>query len=313
MTLSNGKAGEADLWQVPARDLANTWVGPPTGFVGIVDLVAELHLADTSVVHRQPIRIEWVATSPTAAEQAPTVMPSDSEVPLPRSLQHNEIAKDIENPTATIKRHRGTTHQKRVANKDIVPIPSKIQVKAPFGRPARHAPAYAGQQHEMEQPSRPMQTADAKDTAQVSGEPQGILGLLLPRRRSMPISGNTESTDQDDMSVAAVPGDKATREASKESAPEHRGQNQCDYRGCASTYRSFRASDCTYKPQGGRRRLCDKGTRAIELVKRDSQVSAMTPSQQCNREVCGRFYKSFDPSDCTYQPYHGGTRRICDR
>nr|WP_237684297.1 PBP1A family penicillin-binding protein [Pseudaminobacter soli] len=32
----------------------------------------------------------------------------------------------------------------------------------------------------------------------------------------------------------------------------------------------------------------------------------------CNYEVCSRFYRSFRPSDCTYQPYRG-PRRICER
>jgi len=36
--------------------------------------------------------------------------------------------------------------------------------------------------------------------------------------------------------------------------------NRCDIQACASTYRSFRAADCTYQPfDGGERRLCAKG------------------------------------------------------
>lgn len=33
----------------------------------------------------------------------------------------------------------------------------------------------------------------------------------------------------------------------------------------------------------------------------------------CNIPVCTRFYSSFRPSDCTYQPYSGGPRRLCER
>ncbi|HZR85868.1 MAG TPA: PBP1A family penicillin-binding protein [Bradyrhizobium sp.] len=36
-------------------------------------------------------------------------------------------------------------------------------------------------------------------------------------------------------------------------------------------------------------------------------------SGQCNVPVCERFYHSFRASDCTYQPYWGGPRRLCDR
>jgi hypothetical protein len=57
MTLSTGNTLGANVWQVPATDLANTWVGPPTDFVGMVDLIAELKLADATVIHRQPIQI----------------------------------------------------------------------------------------------------------------------------------------------------------------------------------------------------------------------------------------------------------------
>jgi hypothetical protein len=40
-----------------------------------------------------------------------------------------------------------------------------------------------------------------------------------------------------------------------------RGEKQalgarCNYEACARAYRSFRASDCTYQPYSGRRKLC---------------------------------------------------------
>jgi hypothetical protein len=58
MTLSTGIALGANVWQVPATDLANTWVGPPMDFVGVVDLIAELQLADATVINHQPIQME---------------------------------------------------------------------------------------------------------------------------------------------------------------------------------------------------------------------------------------------------------------
>ena len=33
----------------------------------------------------------------------------------------------------------------------------------------------------------------------------------------------------------------------------------------------------------------------------------------CNISVCARFYSSFNASTCTYQPYDGGPRRLCER
>jgi BA14K-like protein len=175
MTLSTGTALGANVWQVPATDLANTWVGPPMGLVGSVDLIAELQLADATVTHRQPIQIEWVAKSPAAQ------VSTTEAVPAPQQLGQDEIA--MENQIARAELHGERTHQKSVASTVTVPMPRKKPVKA----------------------------------------------------------------------------------------------------------------------------------RPTEVPKRAAQVSTQTRAQQCNLDVCARFYRSFDPSDCTYQPYDGGARRTCDR
>jgi hypothetical protein len=59
---------------------------------------------------------------------------------------------------------------------------------------------------------------------------------------------------QTDGSDAAAP----TRAPIAPAAGE-RAQPKCDVNACAEAYRSFRASDCTYQPSGGPRRLCSKG------------------------------------------------------
>jgi 1A family penicillin-binding protein len=43
-----------------------------------------------------------------------------------------------------------------------------------------------------------------------------------------------------------------------------------------------------------------------------AQAGAMQ-SARCNVPACEQFYRSFRLSDCTYQPYSGGPRRICER
>src|SRR5262249_4936329 len=44
------------------------------------------------------------------------------------------------------------------------------------------------------------------------------------------------------------------------------------------------------------------------------QVNMALPDMtECNARVCERFYHSFRTSDFTYQPYWGGSRRVCDR
>jgi BA14K-like protein len=236
MTLSTGTALAANVWQVRATDLAKTWVGPPTGFVGMVDLIAELHLADATVLDRQPIKIEWVATSPVVAAQVPALRPIPEAVPAPQQLEHAETAMEgSKDPTARTEQHGGNTHQKRVASKATASTPSKKPVKASARQRAPDVPADADQQHDVRQPSEHTQTRGDQDSGRVFVDAQGIVEFILPRRRS------------------------------------------------------------------------------TEVPERASQVSTETRAQHCNFAVCARFYRSFDPSNCTYQPYYGGARRTCDR
>jgi membrane peptidoglycan carboxypeptidase len=87
----------------------------------------------------------------------------------------------------------------------------------------------------------------------------------------------------------------------------------CDVQACASTYHSFRASDCTYQPySGGRRRLCPMA-RANADARPDEGTTGAGAHPQCNVAACARSYSSFNASDCTYQPYGGGQRRLCER
>jgi len=44
----------------------------------------------------------------------------------------------------------------------------------------------------------------------------------------------------------------------------------------------------------------------------DALVEGQAAPQSCNITACSRSYRSFRPSDCTYQPYYGG-RRLCEK
>jgi hypothetical protein len=97
MTLSTGSAVGAEAWQVPAAVLGNTWIIPPKDFVGVVDLLAELHLADTNVAHSRPIRLEWAAARPPVAAATPAGETRQPAAALPRQpvqpqLDPEEIA-----------------------------------------------------------------------------------------------------------------------------------------------------------------------------------------------------------------------------
>ena len=69
MELSNGDPIGAAAWRLTATDLDDIWIGPPDGFVGSIDLVAELRLPDDEVVDRQTVRLEWLpSVSPAFAQ-----------------------------------------------------------------------------------------------------------------------------------------------------------------------------------------------------------------------------------------------------
>ena len=140
-----------------------------------------------------------------------------------------------------------------------------------------------------------------------------VIGLsqLPPTRpsQSQPTSAtavtpNSATTDNADALVAQTP-----------------SQPKCDVSACTSAYRSFRKSDCTYQPSGGPRRLCTNGVVPGEpsgapdaAATSNSHANANRPSNaRCNVNACAAAYGSFNPSDCTYQPYQplGGPRRLC--
>jgi hypothetical protein len=125
MTLSTGNSLGANVWQVPATDLGNTWVGPPMGFVGMVDLIAELQLADATVIHRQPIHIEWGSTNPAVAAQVPALAPVPEAVPAPQQLEQAETAMEgSEKPTARAEQHGGTAVAAQVPA--LAPVPEAV-------------------------------------------------------------------------------------------------------------------------------------------------------------------------------------------
>jgi len=113
---------------------------------------------------------------------------------------------------------------------------------------------------------------------------------------------------------------QATQTQATQTSSNEPQSAQCDYRACASR-RSFRPSDCTYQPYDGPRRLCESRRQTVSSGPVSQPASPAEAPQapttqgraQCNMDVCSRFYSSFNSSDCTYQPYGGGSRQVCDR
>lgn len=131
----------------------------------------------------------------------------------------------------------------------------------------------------------------------------------------------TPLVGQENATVAAAPSN--TPQASDADRPVQMSADQssggaCDVQACESTYRSFRSFDCTYQPYwGGHRRACELGAQRSTPAEGTSETTGAggvrSAQAQCNIAACSRFYSSFNPADCTYQPFHGGGRQLCER
>jgi hypothetical protein len=99
-TISTGIALEADNWLLSVSELRDAVIRPPPGFVGAIDLAAELRLADETVADRLSLRLTWLETPKTTSVVAPPVdagtpqrETSDARPPNPplRRLDREEI------------------------------------------------------------------------------------------------------------------------------------------------------------------------------------------------------------------------------
>jgi hypothetical protein len=88
MELSTGKQVDSQTWEVPAAELSHAWIAPPDGFVGAINLIAELRLPDGTTADRQVLQFEWLLPM----SQAPAIRPvQDAAVPiLPRQTVQAE-------------------------------------------------------------------------------------------------------------------------------------------------------------------------------------------------------------------------------
>jgi penicillin-binding protein 1A len=120
-----------------------------------------------------------------------------------------------------------------------------------------------------------------------------------------------------DTGSASAQPDSGKESASQTTANQTSSDGACDYQACARTYSSFRSADCTYQPYGesGRRR-CTKNApqrTASEPLAPNLEPQPSPGKAQCNVSACASFYSSFDAATCTYQPYDGGARRMCEK
>lgn len=91
-------------------------------------------------------------------------------------------------------------------------------------------------------------------------------------------------------------------------------------RWCESRYRSYRLEDDSFTPYGGGRRACTspyseagrRPERATDAYARaEVATEPLTALSSRHIQSCFDRYRSYRPSDNSYQPYGGGPRRQC--
>ncbi|ANW00252.1 hypothetical protein LMTR13_08790 [Bradyrhizobium icense] len=132
-------------------------------------------------------------------------------------------------------------------------------------------------------------------------EAAGAVAWTGPHIAAEPIAAPLETPDTEES--------RSMADASGFSSAATGAWPQCDHEACSNAYESFRASDCTYQPYRGERRMCGIPPARGTL---DESMAHIPANSSCNVDVCSRRYRSFDSTDCTYQPYRGGPRRFCD-
>jgi hypothetical protein len=224
MTLSTGNTLGANVWQVPATDLANTWVGPPRDFVGMVDLIAEVQLADATIIHRQPIQIEWVATSPVVAAQVPALRPISEAVPAPQQLEHAETAMErSEDPTARTEQHGGTVAAQVPAvtpTPEVVPAPQQLE-HAETAMEGNGDPTARTERHGGEAVAAVTPLLEAVPAPQQLVQDETAMdGSENPMARTEQHGGNTHQKRVASKAIASTPTKKPVKASIRQRAPD---------------------------------------------------------------------------------------------
>jgi len=135
-------------------------------------------------------------------------------------------------------------------------------------------------------------------------------------------SGNTPAQPVDETRTASIGGeadaaDGPGTDAVRETAP---ALDMAHVEWCQNRYRSYRVEDNSYTPYSGGRRACvsphfrgSAGPSRGEstYAQADAPLRRRTYISSQHIQSCFDRYRSYRPSDNSYQPYGGGPRRQC--
>jgi hypothetical protein len=123
MELSAGNPVGSRAWEIPATQLDYAWIAPPQGFVGAVDLVAELRLPDGTTADRQILQLAWLLPMPQASAARPVEERSALPTILPETVQ---VKADTEQ-AITASTSRLVKRKKMTTVPSISPAPVQLQ------------------------------------------------------------------------------------------------------------------------------------------------------------------------------------------
>jgi hypothetical protein len=139
MELSAGRAVADGVWQLSAADLSDAWIGPPARFVGSAHLIAEVQVANSQIIDRQSIHLEWTQggheTNPTTTAPPALRHPNSPPLPIARpDISAKPSGIDASDHRQSIKRapQRGSA-----VNEDTRRVPSANRSVDDISRPRK--------------------------------------------------------------------------------------------------------------------------------------------------------------------------------
>ena len=150
--------------------------------------------------------------------------------------------------------------------------------------------------------SEPAQPASTQNNVQYNVGPAAT-GNTAARAET---TGAAARADDSSRSASTSPPDNAQNAQAyaappKKNAPDEAAasSNRCDVQACASAYKSFRASDCTYQPLDGPRRVCGKAPeQRADREQRDEPQRRSWSRREDSREVDRRTqWRVYDEDD----------------
>ena len=80
--VSAGTPAGPNAWRLPTANPGGAAVMPPRGFLGVMNLILELRLADETVLDRTTLQLEWIGNSNVASSELPQRRIDAAEIAL---------------------------------------------------------------------------------------------------------------------------------------------------------------------------------------------------------------------------------------